>query len=67
VLAERRRRPYQRIGSLDLQFRREPWLLKYPHLRPFRRGLVVLCGQMLRERGQQHVPPLVAGTRRLVT
>src|SRR5580693_10709155 len=47
VLAECRRRPDQRIGSLDLQFRREPRPLKYSHLGPFGRGSATLCGKML--------------------
>jgi len=67
VLAECRRRPDQRIGSLDRQFRREPRPLKDPYLGPLRRDPIVLRGQMLRESGQKHVPPLIASSGRLVT
>jgi len=44
VLAERRRRPDQRIGPLGFQFGREPWPLQDPYHRPSGRGQVVLGG-----------------------
>lgn len=52
---------------MDLQFRREPRPLKYSHLGPFRRGPIMLCGQMLRQRGQKHIPPLIASGGWLIT
>jgi hypothetical protein len=60
MLAERRRRPDQRIGPLGFQFGREPWPLQDPYLGPSGRGQVVLGGQVLRECRQKRVPPLVA-------
>jgi hypothetical protein len=67
VLAECRRRPDQRVGSLGFQFCREPWPLKHPYLGPFRRGQIVLGSQMFRQRCQKRIPSLVAGGRRFVT
>jgi hypothetical protein len=59
-------RPDQRIGSLDLKFRREPRPMKYSYLGPFRRCSIVLGGQILSKRGQEHVPSLVTSGGRFV-
>ncbi len=66
MLAECSRRSYQGVSSLDLKFRREPWLLQDPELSPLRRCEVVLCPKMFSQRSQQYVPSLVAGGRGLI-
>jgi hypothetical protein len=66
MLAECRRCPDQRVGSLDFQFRGEPRLLEHSYLGPSGCGQIVLGSQMFRQRCQKCIPSLVAGSRRLV-
>ena len=60
MLAEGSRRPDQRVGPLNLQFRREPWPPQHTSLRPLRRGKIMPCGQMLSQCRQQCVPSIIA-------
>jgi hypothetical protein len=66
MLAECRRGPDQRVGSLGFQLCREPGPLKHAYLGPFRCGQIVLGRQVLRQRCQKRIPPLIASGRRLV-
>jgi hypothetical protein len=66
MLAERRWSPDQRLGPLDLQFRREPRLPQDPGTRSTAREKVKPCGKMLRQRCQQRIPPLITDGRGLV-
>lgn len=47
MLAECRRRPDQRFGPLNLQFRWQTRLAQYPGFGPLRGSKVVSCGKML--------------------
>lgn len=63
VLAKRRRRPDQRVGALDFQFRREPRPPQDSRVGPLRRGEVVLGGKVLGQCREKRVPSLVPDGR----
>jgi hypothetical protein len=65
MLTERRRRPDQRVGTLDGELSGKPRPPQHPRLRPLRRCEVMLSAQMLSQRGEQSIPALVSHGWRL--
>jgi hypothetical protein len=66
VFPERGWRPDQGVGTLDSKLGREPRSTQNPRLGPGRRREIVLGREMLGQRCQQGIPPLVTEGQRLI-
>jgi hypothetical protein len=65
--AERGRRVHERVHPRGGSVEGKPEAPQAPRLAPCRRAAAVVGGKVLSQRGQQDIPALVAGARRLIS